>query len=465
VTPKQNVLVHNGIMKLSLLLKFLKEVDFMLLENTLKNGVKVYALEVESDFEETQRILDINDYTQNIDGEYAYKPRVSNDFVGTYSIKVDKSDDYNRFIDVLVSHKQHARNLKETHYNRMYSVLRNFYLNNDGAQNDRFYWHHSQLLSDWFYNSSEQLCNCSICSFRFPTIEEWKTNKYFETEKRQLKLGKALRKAGFEQSVIDFYSLQTKVEKDIFFTVSDLPQHIVGMSYYCELGEWDGFGGSSCQDTRHNDEDYPIKLGGALHDNKLFVGMLHDKYEDLENMENKLLARVLFRLVHVDGEPLLFPTYYYGNNDTKDILHNALKALHEVDIYSNDIRDSSGGGSMERVYETANGTFQWIQVDEVHIRETIETEKRCSCPMCSGSGEYEVWSDKLDKYVEVNCPCCDGDGEVYYTFYQEIDEWKEIETTTNVYPYIEGYSHNGGSIEVYMNVGKVRDARNAFKTV
>jgi hypothetical protein len=302
---------------------------------------------------------------------------------------------------------------------------------------------------------NEEKFGTKMAQFRYPTIEEWKTGKYQETEKRQIKLGKTLLKVGFSQTVVDFYSLQTKTEKEIFLTISDLPQHVVGMSRLAKVGAFDGMNGTSCQDVRWNGR-YPMALGGALNDNKLFVGMLHEDLEDIEDMQDKLVARTVFRYMTIDSEPCLIATYYYGQNDTKDILHKAIEQLDEVNVFSKEVR---GGdyGTLESIQERANGYLEINQTIEVHIEETIEEDVTCECPMCNGSGNYEVYSH--GNYHTVDCPACGGDGDYCTSVYIDVDEYVDVEIEEEIQPYAEGYGHYGYYIRMDVNVKMIRDLR------
>jgi transcription elongation factor Elf1 len=432
-----------------------------MLEKTLKNGVEVYSLEVENNFREAQNILDLGETTTaNIDAENAYNHRVSNDFVATYKVKIERNEDYQRFTDMIRDAKRHNINEKRKHLNNARDILRSYYDDAVNQEDKDFALYQWKLLDNWFH-SDNNTCDCSICSFRIPTIEEWKANKYQIDEKRTMKLGKALGKAKFNQSIIDFYSLQTKTEKELYFTVSDLVQHIAGMSYYAEEDSWDGYNGTSCQNPKY-DTDMAMSLGGSLWDNKLFVGMLHESLEDLEDMTDKLIARTILRLIHIDKKPCLIATTYYGNNDTKDMLHNALNQLNEVDIYSKDIRN---GYDREYIEESANGWYNMPIVKDIHIRETIECEVEVECPHCEGDGETSVYVDEAGEHVNIECPCCGGSGETYAMVYNEIDEWREVEIDRKLSPYDEGYSHDENMISIRIDTKELRRIRSEYANV
>jgi hypothetical protein len=218
---------------------------------------------------------------------------------------------------------------------------------------------------------------------------------------------------------------------------------------------WDGYNGSSCQDPRHTNANYPIRLGGSLHDNKLFVGMLHDSIENLNDMTDKLVARTILRLVHIDGKPCMISTNYYGNNDTKNLLDNAIKQLRIVDIYDNSVIGTHGS---EYIKETANGYFEMVECEEIHVCETIEEDITVSCPCCH-NGTMETWVDRLDTYVDIQCPACSGTGEYETTITIDIDEYVEHEETIEVSPYYESYDHEGRYITMFVDLKTIRENR------
>lgn len=411
----------------------------MVVERILENGVIMHKLEVEPNIAETQDIFNMARVLEDVCVYDAYNSRVENSFVGTYEAKISRIEDYNRFINFLkLDSDDHRKSYRVNLRNRLERLYIRGFFQDFNSYSNKY---------DETYHAGYR-CKCSLCLFRLPTFEEWLSGKYQEDEKRIVKLGKKLSKIGYDKRVIDFYSQQVKTEKSVFLTVSDLPQHIAGMSNYVELGEWDGFGGSSCQDSRH-DEHYCINLAGSLHDDKLFIGMLHYKMNDLEDMNGKLKARVLFRYITVDGVPSLISTLYYGNNETKNELHEVVSKLEEVEIYSQDYR-LDFKKETEVVFEDANGYYEMIEVDEIEICETIEEEISVNCPMCDGDGDYRVFSYRFEEYVHVECPACNGDGSVYSMVYIEVDETRTVSNTTNIRPYAEGYKHRG--YEVMMEV-------------
>lgn len=150
-----------------------------------------------------------------------------------------------------------------------------------------------------------------------------------------MKLGKKLQKEGFPQSVLDFYGTQIKTEKTVYFTITDRVQDVVGMSNYAEMDSWQGYNGTSCQDTRHN-VSYNICLIGAIADNNLLIGQLHYKLEDVEDMQDKLKARILMRAWQIDynGKKHNFckGVKAYGNDTTRSELMACLQCLDDEGI-------------------------------------------------------------------------------------------------------------------------------------
>ncbi|UGO50854.1 hypothetical protein PQE70_gp001 [Bacillus phage vB_BanS_Nate] len=417
---------------------------------TLKNGVKVVENVVEDCLQTCQEILDVNPITSNFDAYCAYNERPENDFEHTYIVKIEREADYDRFLAKFSNEVKCG----EREYDEQYRAVQQQYY--DDIVTHQEYKEKAEEL-----RANKRICECSKCQFTAPTITEWKTGRYSE---RGIKLNKAMRKAGFSQELLDFYSAQIKTEKEVCLTVTSASQYIAGMSYYCELETWDGFNGSSCQDPRHDDEEYCINLGGALHDNKLFIGMLHAELDDLEDFTDKMLARTLFRYIEIDGKPLLVALQYYGNNTTKSELGIALNQLNEVDIYSTDISNKySHYSEIELHKEKANGTYEYEICDEVNVCTEIDEYIDIDCPMCEGSGDYEVYSHKIEKHMKIDCPMCGGDGTYETHVYHDIDEWVEVEDTKEIKPYVEGYTHNDYNIEIQINMKRLKEIREGFK--
>jgi hypothetical protein len=413
------------------------EVEKMELEKTLENGVQVFSLELENDFYEAQKILDLSHVTDVIDADSAYNDRVSNDFVGVYKVKVERKGDFQRIEGMIARQKrQHKSDIKG---DKEQVIIRQYHNDELSLEEAR-----KQLRE---VEEEANTCSCKLCAFSL-SYEEWKTGKM----ENGAKVGKSMRKAGIEQETIDLYSLQSKTEKEQLFVVSDLVQHITGMSYY-STGNWDGMNGSSCQNPE-NDYYECNRLGASLHDNKLFVGFTIDSIEDLEDMDEKMTARAVMRYLEIEGTPVLVATQYYGNNETKQMLHGVLEQLEEVNIFSNTVVNNGD----TRHSESTNGRYYLTVCDTVYIDTEVEDEVTCTCPMCSGSGEYEVYSDRLERHMDVTCPLCRGEGD--YTTYVSayVEEEVEVEEEIDLTPYDENYSHYGHKIEIWLDMKHIKKA-------
>lgn len=364
---------------------------------TLKNGVKVFDLAdmVEEDFSEAQNIIDygVHDY---IDTESAYRYRVNHEsFVGVYQVSIESKREYTRFIELM----------------------------------------------------REEELACA-----HPTFEQWQENKITDEHSRTAKLGKYLKKHGASESLRDFYSAQLRSGKEtMYITISDLPQHIAGMTYYAS--NW-----RSCQ---HPDSYESIHLAGSLHDDTLLVGMLHKDMEDLEDMDGNLLARVVMRIVRDEEDRLhLVPSRVYGKDTNQRKFNEGLRQLAELNIHSRDIRFIVGQDNYEDELELrmeANGSYELHTTDIVWIEQMIEQEVECDCPMCEGDGKYEVWSDRFDKDVKIDCPLCNGSGEYVAYVMAEVEEEIEIEDNAEILPYTDDYYHGGRYVNIKVNAERLKE--------
>ncbi|MCY8015563.1 zinc finger-like domain-containing protein [Bacillus haynesii] len=352
--------------------------------------IKRIPLTIENDFGEADRILESGVVTSNYLSENYFNERIENDFTGTYPITIERITDYDKFIRVL---------LDDT-----ITLNKNI---------------------DFSIN-----------------FEEWKSG-YKQDGTRQIKLNKYLKKQGFSQYTLDYYSQQIKTEKRLFLTVSDRVQHITGMSFYSNE-EWDGIGGTSCQDPRQEYEECK-RLLPSLHDNKLLVAFLHDSLDDLEQMNGKMLARTVCRIVNVNGKQFLIGSNRYGNNETKDELEKALRQVNSFNVFS---LEQMEGGEMH--FEDTNGSFYLDYHEEVHVCESFEDNVLCDCPACGGTGEYTI-TTRNDRDVEITCPACEGDGQIEQYVYVDIDEYIDIEDEEEMKPYNEGYYHYGNRIAIPLN--------------
>lgn len=357
-----------------------------------KNIEEIKNIVLENDFEEAQRILDLGEYTKSFDAEYLYNHRIeSSRFNKVFKVAIERKEDYKRFANLLIS------------------------------------------------ESSDN-------SFKV-TYNEWMEGRLASGQR----LGKALRKAGFSQRLLDFYSQQVKTEKIVYLTITDKVQYIAGMSYYSP-GDWDGMGGKSCQCPEIGGS-YAKHLAGALHDDKLFVGFIVENLEDLENMEGKMVARVIFRLLEdfEDGESVLIATRYYGNNETKNLLHKALKQVETIaPIYSSEALGYTGYN------EDANGYAETVTIQDVYVYHDDTHYINVDCPLCGGYGTLEAYDENGGEHY-IRCPHCDGDGEVEVEHYVYVDEYIEVEDKENILPYDEGYRHHGHFISIDLDMDYIME--------
>ncbi|KZR57530.1 hypothetical protein [Pseudobacillus badius] len=356
-----------------------------------KSAVEKIALDIEHDYEESDRILESGDVTSSYMSETYFNERVENPFLGTYLVTVERVDDYESFLKTLLDD----------------CII-------------------SNILPDFTI-----------------TFEEWKSG-YVREGKRVAKIGKYLRKKGFSQYTIDFYSQQIKTEKELYITVSDRVQHITGMSYYSTM-DWTGMSGSSCQDPRNEYEEC-VRLLGSLYDDRLLIIFMHETFEDLQNMQEKMMARTMARIVSYEGCKYLIGTKTYGSMENIDLLEKSLRQLNEFRIfehtqmYDGDYRHS----------ERTNGTCYITETDEVHIYETVDEYVWCECPRCQGDGEITVY-DRFGNSHDVSCPVCGGNGEVETNVFVEVDEYREVESNEEITPYDEGYIHYGSHIQIRLD--------------
>lgn len=352
---------------------------------------------LENDFEEAQRILDLGEVTRSFDAEALYNQRIESErFNRVFKVAIERENDYFRFVDMLEKESK-------------------------------------KMFDD--YNHLKVAYN------------EWKEGKLSSGQR----LGKFLRKKGYSKNLLDFYSQQVKTEKSVYLVITDKVQYITGMSYYSP-GNWDGMGGKSCQCPEIGGS-YARHLAGSLHDNKLYVGFIVESLEDLEDMDGKMLARVVLRLLEdfEDGESILVASRYYGNNETKNLLHEALKAAETVaPIFSED--------ALGRLpyHEDANGYAEIVTVHDIYVYHDDAHYVDIDCPLCDGYGTIDAY-DENDNEHTITCPHCNGDGSVEIEHYVCVDEYVEVESEEEILPYDEDYSHRGSYITIYLDTDYIKE--------
>ena len=266
---------------------------------------KIHKLETENDFWGADEMLSLSDYTEAYESEEYYNERseMAKKFVATYEIQIDRIADYERFQQVC--------------YNAICEYKYDEFWRAEAGSDEVNTIIKERQTMEQFYRSV--------------TFDNWKSGRIDSG----MKLGKKLQKEGFPQSVLDFYGTQIKTEKTVFFTITDRVQDVIGMSNYAEMGSWQGYNGTSCQDTRH-DASYNICLIGAIADSNLLIGQLHYQLEDVEDMQDNLKARILMRAWQIDyngkRHSVCKGVKAYGNDSTKSELMACLECLDNEGI-------------------------------------------------------------------------------------------------------------------------------------
>lgn len=267
--------------------------------------VKVHTLETKNKFFEADEMLSLSDYTEDYESADYYRERteMAKKFVATYEIAIDRIADFELFRSML----------------------------GDAVYKHRYdeYWEAESGSEKRKEIDTKR--NAMLSFAKTITIDHWKIGRIDSG----MKLGKKLQKEGFPQSVLDFYGTQIKTEQTVYFTISDRVHDIVGMANYAKRNSWNGYNGTSCQDTRHNCS-YNICLIGAIADTNLLVGQLHYELDDREDMQDKLKARVLMRAWEVDyngkRHQICKGVRVYGNNATQSEMKSCLECLDDAGI-------------------------------------------------------------------------------------------------------------------------------------
>lgn len=203
-------------------------------------------------------------------------------------------------------------------------------------------------------------------------------------------------------------------------TLSILPHHIAGMSYYAPLNhggdKWiTGWNGTSCTDPiRNSDGEGVYCLPPSLKDNNLAIAYLTSS-EDDDVFHPRFLARALVRYVTLpNGKNIMVGLKtYYVSTEAENILYEGL-ANHYDNFYN-----------IKEIRRFGFKDFIKIKMDLHDIVYTIKNRKVCF--YCNGDGivgsDYE------------RCYYCDGDGYMYedYRYYPYIDDDDLIERITTNY--------------------------------
>lgn len=170
-----------------------------------------------------------------------------------------------------------------------------------------------------------------LCILRELTEEEFLTKT-----KDGMKLGKWLKRKGFDKTVLDYNGSVERdaIVKRYLFIINPFEYAILGMSALAKFHSWDGYMGTSCQDWRH--DTYLHKhLDGSLCTKELVVGQLIElkENEDLErftsyeSMEDRLIARVNMFIFEEDESIFIKRNTLYGNSKTKTALKEVLEVV------------------------------------------------------------------------------------------------------------------------------------------
>jgi hypothetical protein len=428
----------------------MRRVDIMTIVKEFTGGIKFYGELTQPDFGFAEDIMSRGEKTAGFDVYDAYSVRVHNEFCGTYSVQVQRTDDYYRFINKMDMEKNEVYNIHRNIRNERREVTMDMVLRGEITYDQRDIWNDA-IEAVYLDDLNNALEHDKKANFRVPEFEEWQANRY-EKKGNAIKLTKAMSKAGFSTEFIDYYTASIRTEKELYLTITDRPQFIAGMS---ELSD----GWRSCQSTSGGGELAQC-LAGSLHDDKLFIAMLHESLEDLEdrNMEGKLIARTCMRWVEVEGSPILVATDYYGYNEGRGMLDKALKQLRPFGLFDRNVVTEYEPES-QMMIEPANGDYYYDYEYEKEVEIYEEYEVTATCPMCEGSGHHTHETEDWEEY-DVTCPCCEGDGEL--TFEKTVDEIVYItiySSTTEFRTYDERYDHQGYQVEIWVDLEAVREAR------
>lgn len=300
--------------------------------------------------------------------------------------------------------KQEYKLLRDTYYNMSYG--------NPEASLIQFRYSLTSVLEDYI-QSSHLLDNKvpdDVTNWLEQCLDERWNNAVSVREAKKIrspKLSKLLVKLyGEQHEIVKWYTNQCpkQLSKGLLenwsITVSILPHHIAGMSYYAPLNhggvKWaEGYNGTSCMDTKGNGAGSGVfQLMPSLKDTTMAVAFLSCSTDD-DPWNPIYQARTLLRVVHVNGKPIVIACRtYYTDNEANHVLIDGLKnqlGIHYVKEMRSDMR----------------GT-EWVKVD-VTYPESIEfsfDEAEVTCPECEGEGNLGL-DDAGDS---IYCRHCEGEG-------------------------------------------------------
>lgn len=167
-------------------------------------------------------------------------------------------------------------------------------------------------------------------------IRELTEEEFLTKKKDNMKLGKWLKREGFEKTVLDYNGSVERepVKKRYLFIVNPFEYAILGMSALAKFHSWDGYMGTSCQDWRH-DTHLHKHLDGSLCTKELVIGQLieleeneeAERFTSYESMEDRLIARTNLFIFEEDESIFIKRNTLYGNSKTKTALKEVLEVV------------------------------------------------------------------------------------------------------------------------------------------
>lgn len=305
------------------------------------------------------------------DGFYGFNPTVEHDLKADFQSAYGKRDD---------AMPVYASDLKLSDYERtlarhIYELTRTEHLLENKVHKDIMSWikNIDELKKKY---SSPKLSKTLVKLYgESADIVKWYTNK----------CPKALSKGKLDNYII---------------TLSILPHHIAGMSYYSPTNHggdrWiNGWDGSSCMDVvRNGGGDAIAKLVPNLNDSFLAIAYL--SYADDYDIYNpKYLSRALVRFVNINDNWLMLGCRTYSiSNEAQTILIQGLYNEFENFESVYNIRDK---------YDVYNNILTYSG-DNVAIKRITKRE----CGYCDGSGQYDE---------DEECGNCKGTGQRTFKSY------------------------------------------------
>lgn len=261
------------------------------------------------------------------------------------------------------------------------------------------------------------------------------------------KLSKLLVKLfGEQHEVVKWYTckcpkqLSKGVLEEWTITLSTLPHHIAGMSYYGSYNwggkRWrEGYEGTSCMDTKRNGMGGGVfQLIPSLKDETMAVAYL-SYASDSDIWQPIYQARCLVRVVYINGAPHLIACRpYFISNEATHILIDGLKNKFGNVHFVRDMRQFK---------DTEWVTFEHVYSDDIMYSVDAEIE----CEHCDGEGHrgLDEWGDPI------SCERCHGEGTwtINDDFLPYIDDGDFIKVYSDkmIFSLPTGYLQSVGVIE------------------